>query len=304
MREMSARSGVNEATLRMWEVRHGFPQPRRVSSGHRRYSESDVARVRAVVRAPGARAVASGGDRARPRCGGRAAALGVCVVALALPCARGAAPVQASDAVDVPRDRGRVPGARRAPAAVRLLPARALLPQRPRAGGASSRGRPSGRSCWPISRAPARPETGPDRGPDRGDRSRRPGVGDRVRVAELRRVPGRVGATPGAKGIRRALVRGGVDGGGAGGPPRGAGVPAARLGQPRPNSSTTSASGSTRRRSPASTSCARRSSSAPGWWGTRPRVIAARSRPARARPRSNPTALAVAWLVGARGPNR
>lgn len=50
MREMSARSGISEATLRMWEVRHGFPQPRRVSSGHRRYSESDLARVRAVLR--------------------------------------------------------------------------------------------------------------------------------------------------------------------------------------------------------------------------------------------------------------
>ena len=50
MREMSARSGISEATLRMWEVRHGFPQPRRVSSGHRRYSEHDLARVRAVLR--------------------------------------------------------------------------------------------------------------------------------------------------------------------------------------------------------------------------------------------------------------
>jgi MerR family transcriptional regulator, light-induced transcriptional regulator len=50
MREMSARSGVSEATLRMWEVRHGFPQPRRVTSGHRRYSEQDLARVRAVLR--------------------------------------------------------------------------------------------------------------------------------------------------------------------------------------------------------------------------------------------------------------
>ena len=50
MREMSARSGISEATLRMWEIRHGFPQPRRVSSGHRRYSEQDLARVRAVVR--------------------------------------------------------------------------------------------------------------------------------------------------------------------------------------------------------------------------------------------------------------
>jgi MerR family transcriptional regulator, light-induced transcriptional regulator len=50
MREMSARSGVSEATLRMWEVRHGFPTPRRASSGHRRYSEQDLARVRAVLR--------------------------------------------------------------------------------------------------------------------------------------------------------------------------------------------------------------------------------------------------------------
>jgi DICT domain-containing protein len=50
MREMSARSGVSEATLRMWEVRHGFPRPRRVPSGHRRYSEQDLARVRAVIR--------------------------------------------------------------------------------------------------------------------------------------------------------------------------------------------------------------------------------------------------------------
>jgi MerR family transcriptional regulator, light-induced transcriptional regulator len=42
---------VSEATLRMWELRHGFPSPQRRSSGHRRYSELDLARVRAVVRA-------------------------------------------------------------------------------------------------------------------------------------------------------------------------------------------------------------------------------------------------------------
>jgi DNA-binding transcriptional MerR regulator len=51
MREMSARSGVSEATLRMWELRHGFPQPQRRASGHRRYSEQDLARVRGVARA-------------------------------------------------------------------------------------------------------------------------------------------------------------------------------------------------------------------------------------------------------------
>jgi DICT domain-containing protein len=51
MREMAARSGVSEATLRMWELRYGFPTPQRRASGHRRYSELDLARVRAVVRA-------------------------------------------------------------------------------------------------------------------------------------------------------------------------------------------------------------------------------------------------------------
>jgi DNA-binding transcriptional MerR regulator len=50
MGEMSARSGVSEATLRMWETRHDFPRPQRAASGHRRYSERDLARVRAVVR--------------------------------------------------------------------------------------------------------------------------------------------------------------------------------------------------------------------------------------------------------------
>jgi DICT domain-containing protein len=49
MREMSARSGVSEGTLRMWEARHGFPVPQRLPSGHRRYSEIDLTRVRAVV---------------------------------------------------------------------------------------------------------------------------------------------------------------------------------------------------------------------------------------------------------------
>ena len=49
MREMSARSGVSEGTLRMWEARHRFPVPQRLPSGHRRYSELDLKRVRAVL---------------------------------------------------------------------------------------------------------------------------------------------------------------------------------------------------------------------------------------------------------------
>jgi|Tabmets5t2r1_1033131.scaffolds.fasta_scaffold01169_3 DNA-binding transcriptional MerR regulator len=49
IREMVARSGVSEATLRMWERRYGFPSPTRLPGGHRRYTERDVELVRAVV---------------------------------------------------------------------------------------------------------------------------------------------------------------------------------------------------------------------------------------------------------------
>src|SRR5437764_4067199 len=51
MREMAARSGVAEGTLRIWEDRHNFPMPQRLPSGHRRYSELELKRVLAVVQA-------------------------------------------------------------------------------------------------------------------------------------------------------------------------------------------------------------------------------------------------------------
>ena len=35
----------------MWESRYGFPEPRRLPSGHRRYSEADLQRIRVVVHA-------------------------------------------------------------------------------------------------------------------------------------------------------------------------------------------------------------------------------------------------------------
>ncbi|HET8822427.1 MAG TPA: DICT sensory domain-containing protein [Thermoleophilaceae bacterium] len=48
--ELVARTGLSEGTLRMWERRHGFPRPRRLPSGHRRYGERDVELVLRVVR--------------------------------------------------------------------------------------------------------------------------------------------------------------------------------------------------------------------------------------------------------------
>ena len=48
--DIASRAGVGEGTLRMWEARYGFPTPRRLPSGHRRYSEQDLERVHAVLR--------------------------------------------------------------------------------------------------------------------------------------------------------------------------------------------------------------------------------------------------------------
>jgi DICT domain-containing protein len=48
--ELAARTGVPPATLRSWESRHGFPRPRRVAAGQRRYSERDAELVEEVLR--------------------------------------------------------------------------------------------------------------------------------------------------------------------------------------------------------------------------------------------------------------
>jgi DICT domain-containing protein len=50
IREMARQTGVPEGTLRMWESRYGFPVPERLPSGHRRFSEADVERVKQVSR--------------------------------------------------------------------------------------------------------------------------------------------------------------------------------------------------------------------------------------------------------------
>jgi DICT domain-containing protein len=49
--DVAAQTGVGESTLRMWEARYSFPSPKRLPSGHRRYSEQDLARIHAVLRA-------------------------------------------------------------------------------------------------------------------------------------------------------------------------------------------------------------------------------------------------------------
>jgi MerR family transcriptional regulator, light-induced transcriptional regulator len=48
--DLAQRTGVQPATLRAWETRHGFPRAQRRASGHRRYAESDVGLVKQVIR--------------------------------------------------------------------------------------------------------------------------------------------------------------------------------------------------------------------------------------------------------------
>jgi DICT domain-containing protein len=52
--ELSRATGVRQPALRMWEARYGFPAPVRTESGHRRYSEADLAAVQRVRRDRGA----------------------------------------------------------------------------------------------------------------------------------------------------------------------------------------------------------------------------------------------------------
>ncbi len=47
--DLSQRTGLSPATIRMWEARHGFPRPHRLESGHRRYTEDDVRGIERVV---------------------------------------------------------------------------------------------------------------------------------------------------------------------------------------------------------------------------------------------------------------
>ncbi|MGZ4177372.1 MAG: DICT sensory domain-containing protein [Solirubrobacteraceae bacterium] len=48
--QLAQRTGLSAGTLRMWETRHGFPDPFRLPGGHRRYAAGDVEQVREVLR--------------------------------------------------------------------------------------------------------------------------------------------------------------------------------------------------------------------------------------------------------------
>jgi len=67
---LAERTDVPPATLRSWEARYGFPVPRRLAGGHRRYDDRDVTTVEEIVRLrDSGLSLQSAIDRARARAG-------------------------------------------------------------------------------------------------------------------------------------------------------------------------------------------------------------------------------------------
>lgn len=49
IKDIAEQTGVAAGTIRMWEQRYGFPEPRRTETGYRRYCEADVEAIRRVL---------------------------------------------------------------------------------------------------------------------------------------------------------------------------------------------------------------------------------------------------------------
>src|SRR5512143_1365530 len=49
--DICAETGLSSDVIRVWERRYGFPVPVRLPSGHRRYREQDLRRLRLIAEA-------------------------------------------------------------------------------------------------------------------------------------------------------------------------------------------------------------------------------------------------------------
>ena len=49
IKDVAEQTGVAAGTIRMWEQRYGFPEPRRTETGYRRYTDADVEAIRRVL---------------------------------------------------------------------------------------------------------------------------------------------------------------------------------------------------------------------------------------------------------------
>ena len=210
----------------MWEQRHGFPVPKRLPSGHRRYSHLDVELIRQVMRDRESglelRAAVENAKRA----------------------ARGERPVIEDDSIysglrrrrpdlksylltkrhpdpGQPRDRGRVRVRLPARACCSAASSASATTAPPSRAGATWPPPPSAPSCWPTSTSLATPDDGPVEVPIDSTRAARPRVVAGLRRARLRRGAQRLGAPgPGGRGRHRPPLRGALERGARAGPRR------------------------------------------------------------------------------------
>src|SRR3712207_5879607 len=49
IKDVAERTGIAAGTIRMWEQRYGFPEPRRTPTGYRVYDAEDVETLKRVV---------------------------------------------------------------------------------------------------------------------------------------------------------------------------------------------------------------------------------------------------------------
>ena len=213
--DVAERAGVSPGLLRMWEQRFGFPQPTRLPSGHRRYSDADVEAVREVLARQESglrldRAVAAVRALRRVR-----RALGVRRRARRRPAPAAPAAAQVDPRGALARDRGRDVRARPAGVRLRRVPDGPLL--RPRRA-AVARHRPAVQvrdGDRGVPRRSARrfgSRAAPGARPAGGRRPAAPGVGRGLRLARLRGRAQRLGAARPAPAPRpRTRVRGGLD---------------------------------------------------------------------------------------------
>ena len=207
---LAARAGVTPGVLRTWENRFGFPRGERSASGHRRFTDADVALVRQVleVRDSGLPLQVAIDSVVRAQEAGRGA-IGVRRSRRGRPRRTSAPPAPARADRRLPRGRGRVPRPRRPVGRAGRLPARPPLRvlAAPLGGARPHRGVGRGRGGLRRRHRPRRrPRRLPGALPAAGRLPAAPGVGRGLPRRVVRRPRGRVGGAGGAR-VRRPTRR-------------------------------------------------------------------------------------------------
>ena len=215
IKEVAEQTGLAPGTIRMWEQRYGFPDPRRTASGYRRYEPEDVETLRrARAHRQRGLSVSAALERARETAGDVGPSVDLRRGGGHRPRRAGAGAAQVDADRALAGDRARAAGPRGRAGALRRLPARALLPRARAALAADGAPRRRGHRVRRLrDAAPAVGRAG--RGADRRGRGARQRVGGHRRRPRLRGVPAGLGAARRDRargpGRPRSALRGDLD---------------------------------------------------------------------------------------------